>query len=88
MNFQKKNMRGRSEKVDFFESDRFLRQCLLNKKNYDPKDNLDLARWPNLRIKIRNKSKSFHEILTLLLLCKNERLVLKSSYFMKGSNFF
>jgi hypothetical protein len=31
MGFQKKNMRSRSEKVDFVESYRFLRQCHLSK---------------------------------------------------------
>ena len=33
MGFQKNDMRSRSEKVDFFESCGFLRQCLLNVKN-------------------------------------------------------
>ena len=33
MGFQKKNMTGRSEKVDFFESCGFLRQCLLKAEN-------------------------------------------------------
>ena len=33
MGFQKKNISSRSENIDFFESYRFLRQCLLNKLN-------------------------------------------------------
>ena len=36
MGFQKKNTRGRSEKVDFFESDRFLRHCLLKQNDIIP----------------------------------------------------
>ena len=31
MGFQKKNISSRSENIDFFESYRFLRQCLLKK---------------------------------------------------------
>jgi hypothetical protein len=30
MGFQKKNIRAVNSNIDFFESDRFLRQCLLN----------------------------------------------------------
>ena len=41
MGFQKKNISSRSEKVDFFESCGFLRQCLLKRNNSSLTDDIN-----------------------------------------------
>jgi len=58
MGFQKKNIASRSEKVDFFESYRFLRQCLLNTKKISK---------IFIEIKKKTKMKSNYLLVSLLI---------------------
>jgi hypothetical protein len=57
MGFQKKNISSRSEKVDFFESCGFLRQCLL--KILLPAKLIKIKKISSIKIEISAKTSSF-----------------------------